>query len=59
MSDFKTRLIEEKQQLDERKDKLQSFIDTSKFDELPEIQKCGYYIQLPTARFQAFSQNST
>jgi len=39
MSDFKTRLLDEKAQLDERRSKLSPFIDSEKFKELPQVQQ--------------------
>ena len=39
MSDFKSRLSEEKTQLDERKSKLGSFLGTENFSKLPQVQQ--------------------
>lgn len=39
MSDFRTRLIDEYDQLNHRLNTLTSFILTTKFDELPEIDR--------------------
>lgn len=39
MSDFKTRLIQERDELQEKYQKLSEFICSDGFDKLPEIQK--------------------
>lgn len=54
MSDFKTRLVEEKQQLDEKRIKLEPFLGTAKFNELPEIQKC--LLRAQSATMATYSQ---
>jgi hypothetical protein len=46
MSDFKSRLLEEKAQLDERGDKLNSFIVSEKFESIDPIQKSLLKVQL-------------
>lgn len=38
MSDFKTRLLEEKQQLDDKIEKLNSFLDSDKVGEIDVVQ---------------------
>ena len=45
MSNFKTRLLEEKQQLDERLEKLITFQSTNLFSSLPIVQQCLLNIQ--------------
>lgn len=45
MSDFKTRLLEEKQQLDERAGKLHAFINGSKFNTISLIQQSLLKVQ--------------
>lgn len=39
MADFKQRIVEEKQQLDERLEKLEAFLHTGTFDGLEERQQ--------------------
>jgi hypothetical protein len=45
MSDFKTRLLEEKAQLDERLEKLQAFQNSPGFQNIPAIQQALLNIQ--------------
>jgi hypothetical protein len=45
MSDFKTRLLEEKAQLDERLEKLQAFQSSPGFQNIPAIQQALLNIQ--------------
>ena len=45
MSDFKTRLLEEKSQLDERLEKLITFQSSSIFSSIPSVQQCLLNIQ--------------
>lgn len=47
MSTFKERLLEEKQQLDERAGKLAAFINSDNFHSVSAIQKSLLSIQLP------------
>ena len=39
MSDFKTRLLEEQDQLDEKREKLSMFMNGDNFKDIPEIQQ--------------------
>lgn len=45
MSDFKTRLLEEKQQLDERREKLEAFIKSDPFQTIDGVQQSLLNIQ--------------
>lgn len=45
MSDFKSRLIEEKAQLDERLEKLEAFVSTEAFQKIPAVQQSLLNIQ--------------
>ena len=47
MSDFKTRLMDEKQELEERVEKLESFVGTEGFAKIPQVQQDLLLIQLP------------
>lgn len=46
MSDFKSRLSEEKAQLDERGNKLEAFIKSEKFETVSEVQRSLLKVQL-------------
>lgn len=46
MSDFKQRLIEEKKELNEKTDKLRSFIASEKFKEIDAVQMTLLNVQL-------------
>lgn len=46
MSTFKDRLLEEKEQLTERGNKLEAFINSGKYQELPPVQQSLLRIQL-------------
>lgn len=46
MSDFKSRLLEEKAQVDERGNKLESFIKSEKFGSVTPVQQSLLKIQL-------------
>lgn len=45
MSDFKTRLLEEKAQLDERREKLVAFQESEAFTNIPPVQQTLLNIQ--------------
>ncbi len=45
MSDFKTRLIEEKAQLEEKLDKLDAFLVSEKVKEIDDVQKALLQVQ--------------
>jgi len=45
MNDFKTRLIEEQAQLEEKLNKLDSFIMSEKFDSIDDVQKALLQVQ--------------
>ena len=45
MSDFKTRLIEEKAQLEEKIDKLDAFLVSEKVKEIDDVQKALLQVQ--------------
>lgn len=44
--DFKTRLLEEKTQLDDKREKLQAFIGSDKFDQVAVVQQRLLNIQI-------------
>lgn len=46
MSDFKQRLIDEKDELKDKRDKLQNFIGSKIYDELPKVGQSLLVIQL-------------
>lgn len=46
MSDFKSRLLEEKAQVDERGNKLESFIKSNNFETVHPVQKSLLRVQL-------------
>ena len=48
MSDFKTRLLEEKEQLDDKISKLSPFINSDKLSGIDKIQQDLLKLQLPT-----------
>jgi len=50
MSDFKTRLLEEKEQLDDKISKLFPFINSDKFTGIDKVQQDLLKLQLPTMR---------
>ena len=43
--DFKTRLIEEKNQLEEKLDKLDAFLVSDKADDIADVQKALLFVQ--------------
>ena len=45
MSDFKTRLIEEKEQLEEKLNKLDAFIVSENFNKVDDVQKALLQVQ--------------
>jgi len=45
MNDFKTRLVEEQKQLEEKLDKLDGFIASEKFNEIDDTQKALLKVQ--------------
>ena len=45
MTDFKTRLIDEAAQLEEKLDKLDSFIKSDKFNAIDDVQKALLHVQ--------------
>ena len=47
MSDFRSRLYEERDQLLDRIEKLKTFIVSARFDDLPEIERKALKEQLP------------
>lgn len=47
MSDFRSRLLDEKQQLDERREKLEAFIGTDAYRSIPVAQQTLLNIQAP------------
>ena len=50
MPDFKTRLIEEKEQLNERIEKLESFVGSDKFSSISAVQQSLLNVQLQSMR---------
>ena len=50
MSDFKTRLLEEKDQLEEKVEKLEAFLQSNKSNEIDQIQLALLGIQLPAMK---------
>lgn len=46
MSDFKTRLLDEKQQLDEKREKLQAYLGSDKFMQIDAVQQRLLNIQI-------------
>lgn len=46
MSDFKTRLLDEKAQLDDKREKLQSFLGSDKFVQIDSVQQRLLNIQI-------------
>ena len=50
MPDFKTRLIEEKEQLNERIEKLESFVSSDKFSSISAVQQSLLNVQLHSMR---------
>ena len=54
MSDFKSRLLQEQQELNERIDKLEDFInDSPAFEKIPHAQQNLLVIQLPAMKAYA------
>jgi hypothetical protein len=54
MSDFKTRLVEEQVQLEERLNKLDSFILSDSFDKIDDVQKA--LLQVQATAMNAYNQ---